>query len=255
MMSIYQHFRKEEHQFVDKILQAKDRVEETYEPFVSVFLTPRQISVASTLFSKLDNVSLYESAISLERKRCIIAYESPNSEDFKETILTIHFPSKFYQLKHNSILGAVLNCGVKREFVGDIVTDGKSWQIIVAQSIVAFLKQELKMIGHVKVSLEESDVLIVPVDTAQKVETLVSSRRLDAFIAVAFNLSRNLAKSLVEQGNVTLNWALCDKADMQIEEKDIISVRGYGRILLHTVNGMTQKGKFKLSLHLYQNKK
>lgn len=254
-MSIYQHFRKEEHQFVDKILQAKDRVEETYEPFVSVFLTPRQINVASALFSKLDNVSLYQSTISLERKRCIIAYDTPEQTDFKECILAIRYPSKFYQLKHSSILGAILNCGVKREFIGDIVTDGENWQIIVAQSIVSFLKEELKTIGPAKVSLEESSQLLQPVDLAQKIDTLASSQRIDTLVATAFNVSRTVAKNLVEQGSVTLNWAVCDKSDTQIEEKDVISVRGYGRVLLHAINGMTQKGKFKLTLYLYRNKK
>lgn len=254
-MSIYQHFRKEEHQFVDKILQAKDRVEETYEPFVSVFLTPRQINVASALFSKLDNVSLYQSPISLERKRCIIAYDVPKQTDFKECILTIHYPSKFYQLKHSSILGAVLSCGVKREYIGDIVTDGNHWQIIVANSIVPFLKEELKKIGLVKVSLEESSRLLQPINQAQKIDTLVSSQRIDVLVATAFNMSRHLAKKLVEQGSVTLNWAICDKPDTTIEEKDVISVRGYGRVLLQSINGITQKGKIKLALYLYRNKK
>lgn len=254
-MSIYQHFRKEEHQFVDKILQAKDRVEETYEPFVSVFLTPRQINVASALFSKSDNVSLYQSPVSLERKRCIIAYDIPKKTDFKECILTIHYPSKFYQLKHSSILGSILSCGVKREYIGDIVTDGENWQIIVAQSIVPFLKEELKKIGSAKVLLEESSQLLRPVDQAQTMDTLLSSQRVDALVSAAFNISRNLAKSLVEQGSVTLNWAVCDKPDTIIEEKDVISVRGYGRVLLQAINGMTQKGKLKLTLRLYRNKK
>lgn len=254
-MSIYQHFRKDEHQFVDKILQVKNRVEETYEPFVSVFLTPRQISVASALFSKSDSVSLYQSNVSLERKRCVIAYDFPEKNDFKESILTIHFPSKFYQLKHSSILGAVLNCGVKREFIGDIVTDGEIWQIIVATSIVSFLKEELKSVGSAKVRLEESEYLLTPIDTAKKLDTLIASQRLDVLIATAFNVSRHVSKDLIEQGHVTLNWGICNKADAQIAEQDVVSVRGYGRILLYSINGMTQKGKFKITLYVHRNRK
>lgn len=253
-MSIYQHFRKEEHQFVDKILQAKDRVEETYEPFVSVFLTPRQINVASALFSKLDNVSLYQSPISLERKRCIIAYDVPKQTDFKESVLTIHYPSKFYQLKHSSILGAVLSCGVKRVH----------WRYSHRRQSLAnycgkfycpIFKGRIKKIGLVKVSLEESSRLLQPINQAQKIDTLVSSQRIDVLVATAFNMSRHLAKKLVEQGSVTLNWAICDKPDTTIEEKDVISVRGYGRVLLQSINGITQKGKIKLALYLYRNKK
>lgn len=254
-MSIYQHVRKDEQQFVDKMLQAKNRVEETYEPFVSVFLTPRQINVASALFSKVDHVSLYQSRVSLERKRCIIAYDVPEQANFKECILKIRYPSKFYQLKHSSILGALMSCGVKREYIGDIITDGNHWQIIVAQSMVAFLKQEFKKIGPVNVILEESSQLLQPINQAQKNDTLVSSKRIDALIATAFNISRHLAKKTVEQGSVTLNWGVCDKPDTIIEEKDVISVRGYGRVLLQTINGVTQKGKFKLTLYIHRNKK
>lgn len=222
---------------------------------MSVFLTPRQINISSALFSKSDNVSFYQSTISLERKRCIIAYGVPRQEDFEECILDIQYPSKFYQLKHSSILGAVLNCGVKREFIGDIITDGTHWQMIVAKSIVPFLKQELTTVGRAKVTLKESASLLLPVDTAKVMDTLVSSQRLDVIIATAFNMSRNIAKELVEQGAVSLNWSTCDKADMSVEEKDMISVRGYGRVLLQSLNGVTQKGKIKATIHLYRNKK
>ncbi|MBS4769790.1 RNA-binding protein [Carnobacteriaceae bacterium zg-ZUI240] len=252
---VHQHFRKEEHQFIDKILEYKSRVEDTYVDVVCHFLTPRQLKVASALFSKDDVVKWYESQLPTERKRAVISYNVPESDDFEEVILNIQYPSKFYQLKHSSILGAVLNLGVKREYIGDIVTDGEQWQMIVAKSIADLICRDLQRIGKASVKVVPTTILLDAVDTGELVETLVSSLRLDAMISEGFNVSRALSKTMVESGVVSLNWVVCEKSEVEVCEWDVISVRGYGRMTLQQIMGTTKKGKFKIILCKQVNRK
>ena len=46
---VYQHFRPEEHDFIDKITRLAQRVEETYAYVLTEFLNPRQIEIAKTV--------------------------------------------------------------------------------------------------------------------------------------------------------------------------------------------------------------
>ena len=48
-MSIYQHFRKHEHQFVDQVLSWKEQVERTYTSYITDFLDPRERKIIANL--------------------------------------------------------------------------------------------------------------------------------------------------------------------------------------------------------------
>lgn len=255
MSNVYQHFHKDEHRLIDKIIEWKERVEETYVPVVSAFMTPRQLKVASTLFSKEDVVQLYVSSLGIERKRVVISHKTTTDIDFEETILTIDYPHKFHQLQHHQILGTLIHAGVKREVIGDIITNGTDWQVIVANAIVPFLTQEIQSIGRVKVKLTKSDTLVQQQQDITVKDSLLSSLRLDAFLSEAFNMSRSQAKSAVEKGLVFVNWEQCEKPELSVLEGDMISVRGVGRVLLSAINGTTQKGKIKVTLHLFGKQK
>ena len=62
-------------------------------------------------------------------------------------------------------------------------------------------------------------------------------------IAAAYNLSRKHVKDLLAADKVNLNWVLQNKADLEVGLHDIISVRGYGRIRLDELTGISKKDK------------
>ena len=81
----------------------------------------------------------------------------------------------------------------------------------------------------------------------EEVEDTVSSLRADALISHFYNLSRKHAKDLFHAHKVQLNWMVLDKPDYELSDYDILSVRGYGRIRLNEQNGVSKKGKLKIS--------
>src|SRR5690625_6844211 len=75
-MGIYQHFRKEEHPFIDQVLSWKEDVERTYRYRLTDFLDPREQQIIESIIGtnneELQLVS-YGGGKYSERKRVIIA--------------------------------------------------------------------------------------------------------------------------------------------------------------------------------------
>lgn len=251
--NVYQHFRKDEHPFIDMVEGWIKQVDDLYVPVLTDFLDPRQAFIVETLVRRNQlSFELFGGYEQAERKRALIYpdYYSPQNEDFKIVLLAIHYPQKFGELSHGKILGTLVNCGVKREKFGDIISDGTNWQVLVEEDIASFIAMSVEKIGKVKVRLEEISYtqLVLPKDTWTEERVTVSSLRLDNIISTVFNISRQRSKQLVESGKVKVNWVEMMKVDFGLELLDIISIRGFGRIQIQNIEGKTKKDKYRLLL-------
>ncbi|MFZ2876943.1 MAG: S4 domain-containing protein, partial [Enterococcus aquimarinus] len=81
----------------------------------------------------------------------------------------------------------------------------------------------------------------------QEKET-VSSLRLDTVISTVFNISRQRSKQLIESGKIKVNWVESERPDFMLDLLDIVSIRGFGRLQIQSIEGKTKKEKIKLTL-------
>ncbi|MFV0558454.1 MAG: RNA-binding protein [Enterococcus sp.] len=252
--NVYQHFRNEEHPFIDNVHDWIEQVENQYAPYLTDFLDPRQAYIVEILVRQSSDLkfAFYGGYNQAERRRALIFpdYYQPTPEDFQMELIAIKYPEKFVTLSHGKILGTLLHTGVKREFFGDIMTDGSNWQFFMAQEIGHFVRMQVDKIGSVSIRLEEKQLLeiITPKDEWSEEKTTVSSLRLDAIIASVYQISRQRAKQLIESGKVKVNWTQASRPDFLLGLLDIVSVRGYGRIQIQELEGTTKKEKIKLVL-------
>ena len=72
--------------------------------------------------------------------------------------------------------------------------------------------------------------------------------RIDVVLAASLNISRNRAKTLITESRIKLNWVEIERVDLEIEEHDIISIRGYGRIQIKQIKGTTRKDNLILEI-------
>src|SRR5699024_962112 len=91
-MSIYQHFREEEHPFIDQVLSWRETVERTYQAKLTDFLDPPEQQIVSSLIgTKLSDVQLafQDTGEQEERKRALIApfYEEITETSFQLSLL------------------------------------------------------------------------------------------------------------------------------------------------------------------------
>src|SRR5690625_6522476 len=139
-MSIYQHFREEEHAFIDQVLSWRETVERTYQAKLTDFLDPREQQIVSSLIgTKHSDVQLaFQDTGELEeRKRALIApvYEEITEASFQPSLLPTTFHTKFIQIEHRDVLGAFTSLGITCEKLGDSFIDESSLQLYVVKYI------------------------------------------------------------------------------------------------------------------------
>jgi len=253
-VNVYQHFRPDERPFIDTVEDWLEQVAMQYAPLLTEFLDPRQAYILETLIRQNTDLAFkffggYEAA---ERTRCLIYpdYYEPTREEFDIVLYTINYPKKFSTLSHGKILGTLVGAGVRREFFGDIISDGENWQVFIAKEVSSFIPMQVTKMGNVSVRLEEEDYtkILVPKDGWTEERETVSSLRLDTVIASVFNISRQRSKQLIESGKIKVNWTEVLRPDFVLDLLDIVSIRGFGRLQIQGIEGTTKKEKIRLLL-------
>lgn len=253
-MSIYQHFRKEEHPFIDQALSWKEQVERSYVPKLTDFLDPREQDILTSLIGTNASDVVLEfngGEPNTERKRAIIRpyYEEMTEDMFQLTLLEAAYHQKFVSISHRDVLGAFLSLGMKRKKLGDIyISDGRI-QIIVAAEIAPFVTANLNSIKRAAIHFQEqsfSSLIAKQEKWLESVQT-VSSLRLDAVIKEIYRMSRSEAQALIRQERVKVNFRIVDEANFLLQKGDILSVRGKGRSKIIDIHGLTKKEKWRIT--------
>lgn len=160
---------------------------------------------------------------------------------------------KFSALSHRDYLGAIMNCGIKRETVGDIMVDDKGASVIVLEEICEYLMQSLDRIGRGSCICEElplREVAAVEPNTVELFST-VASLRLDNVVATAFEISRKSAVSAIEQKKVYVNGVLTEKNDFRVPVGAKIVYQGKGKVILSEQTGLSRKDREKIVIKRY----
>ncbi|WP_419883770.1 RNA-binding protein [Peribacillus sp. B-H-3] len=251
-MSIYQHFRPEEKDFIDTALGWAEYVKSAYSPKLTDFLDPRQQHILASLLGKDDEARLqfFGGNINAERKRALIypEYLIPSEDDFQVSLYAVHYPAKFVTLEHRQILGTLMSIGLKREKFGDILIMGETVQFLAAQEINHYLEMNLERIGKSSVSIQKisMDQILDLQENWQEQMVTVSSMRLDAVLSSVINLSRQKAQVLISSGKVKVNFKETENTSVLCEEGDTLSARGFGRVRILSVEGKTKKDKWRI---------
>lgn len=157
------------------------------------------------------------------------------------------------KLSHRDFLGSVLGLGIKREVIGDILPMRDRCIIFVMESIYEYISANLEKIGKYRVNVQRLDNSeeVVPKREVKEIFGTVASMRLDAVLSLALGVSRANAVSLIRAGKAFVNWRLTERIDFEVKQGDVLSVRGYGRIKLKEVGGLSGKGRYKITLERY----
>ncbi|MBU5481484.1 YlmH family RNA-binding protein [Blautia sp. MSJ-19] len=156
-------------------------------------------------------------------------------------------------LTHRDFLGAVLNLGLDRSVIGDILIQNHTAWMFCHEKIAPFIIENLTRVRHttVKVSVVDNPELY-PQPEFQIITGTCASVRLDALIGLAFQASRSSMVSYIEGSQVFVNGKLITSNGYEPKEGDIISVRGKGRFRYEGVSRQTKKGRSSVKLLRYQ---
>ncbi len=255
MEHLIQHFRKEEQPFIEQVVNWQREVEDRYAPKLTDFLDPRQRFIVTSIIGQYDTLQTASAGLfnEAERQRMLIypIYYEPGEEDFQFTVFTIQYPIKFVQLRHPDVLGALLSLGLNRGKFGDIRVDEHHVQFVVANEIAEYVRLHLTGIGKVKVhveSIKETEPILQNEEEWLEESHTVTSMRLDVIIATVLKVSRQKAQALITGNKVRVNWTERDTVAFELQEGDILSIRGSGRVKILMTEGRTKKDKIRLQV-------
>lgn len=215
----------------------------------SDFLNLNELNIFQSLrgeFSYLETETfggyeLAERQIAVFRPEAPVFYADYPVKCLKITPLNAKFAE---DLNHRDYLGAVLNLGIDRACLGDILMEEDAAYLFCLERMADFIRDNLTRIRHTSVYVEQVEAENFHYEPKYKeVSGTVASVRLDKLLALAFNASRSSLTGLIEGGKVFVNGKLVTSNGYEPKEGDLISVRGMGRFRFRGTGGQSKKGR------------
>ena len=156
-------------------------------------------------------------------------------------------------LTHRDFLGAVLNLGIERSVIGDILVQEHTAWIFCHNKIADYIIENLTRVRHTAMKISKVDnPEHFPTPHFETISGTCASVRLDTLIGLAFQSSRSSMVSFIEGGQVFVNGKLITSNGYEPKDGDIVSVRGKGRFRYEGILGQTKKGRYSIKLSRYQ---
>ena len=208
----------------------------------------------NSLYTKTEVFGGYDSA-----ERQIIAF-IPDAlyYEFEYPIKCIHIVPKYpkfaEKLTHRDVLGALMNLGIERNRLGDILCLEDDYYVFCDEDIFPYIMADLSKIRHTMVDLsEEINYRHLQANISlEEHYDMIASNRIDCIIAKAFHLSRSEASEYLSTEKVFINGKCITNCNQSCENGAIVSVRGKARFIFEDCNTTSKKGKLRVKFSFYK---
>jgi len=157
------------------------------------------------------------------------------------------------ELSHRDYLGAIMNLGIERAMLGDIVIKDGIAYVFVLKKMSRYLTENLTTIRHTSILAEVTeDAGEVLKPEFEEIQGTVSSIRLDSIVALCGRLSRTKAAAYIESEKVFVNGQVVTNVSRTLKDGETISVRGIGKFKFDSAGGQTKKGRTVVTLLKYK---
>ncbi len=239
--------------FLDLARTANNKYLNTYTDFLNL----SEINLFHSVRHSLPNIN-YEffGGFSHAERKVLCFYGDDSVKAFSDYITCIRIlplNKKFCDdLKHPDFLGAILNLGIDRSKIGDILVREKEGYVFVLSGISNFIIDNLDKVKHTFVRLEVVDGKDMDIKPDFiEIRGTIPSERLDAIISLAFNTSRSSITPLIAGGKVYVDGKLIEHNSYNLKENETVSVRGYGKFIYKGLENQTKKGRYYVTLLKY----
>ncbi|NLM06241.1 MAG: hypothetical protein GX219_04900 [Tissierellia bacterium] len=230
---------------LDKVFSVeKRRVTESTD-----FYDPYEQEIAESILNRFTDISYLKSnGLTFGERMSYIILPYEREVDLEDFFVVLKIESKTGNLKHPDYMGAILNQGIVREKIGDIIVNKSDAYVVLKKGVSDFLECNLEKVRREKVSVSRVDFDEVPKPEKSYTEKIitVSSMRVDIILSHALGLSRSKSENLVKSNSVKVNFKECIDKGKDVEVGSMISCRGFGRFEVAEEVGKSAKGKHRL---------
>ena len=238
--NIIMHFKGQE-EFVSRMLDLLDKAERYRKVFFTPFLNAYELEILKklphTCFIYEDGG--YEKA---ERKRVALSYYEEEIE-IPVICLCASFDEKYNKISHRDVLGALMNMGIEREVIGDILVSEGMIYLIIAKEMAEYVMYSLSQIKRCTVHFKECEEIISIEEKMEYTETTISSFRLDVLVGIMAHISREKAQMLIRAGKVKVNQVVLEESNFLCHNNSTVSIQRYGRFCVEDTNRVSRKGR------------
>ena len=212
------------------------------------FLTPAQIADFYNCIAQIPPCG-YEISGGYEgAERVVIRFGNPNELGYEEQypICCVRIEplmAKFADaLTHRDVLGSIMNLGMEREKLGDILIKDNCIWVMCLPAMAELIMEELTRVKHtsVKCTIEE-EIPEALKPRYEEIQIQVASERIDGVVSKLCKLSRSASAQLFADGKIAVNGRENRNHSYILKEQDVISVRGYGKYRFIGISGHTRK--------------
>ena len=156
------------------------------------------------------------------------------------------------KLTHRDYLGALMNLGIDRSVVGDLLPVENAGCLFCLPRAADFICEQYSLVRRTPVHctrIPPEEFHYQP--AVKEIRCTIASVRLDTLIAAAFGESRSRMAPLIEGEKVYVNGRCIRSAAFRPQEGDLISVRGKGKFRFVQGSTVTKKGRISLVLERF----
>lgn len=156
-------------------------------------------------------------------------------------------------LSHRDFLGALMNLGIERSTLGDILVGDKEAYLFCTEKMGAFICENLRQVKHTNVQCGITEEIQEIKEEEPRKEILqVVSPRVDAMIAKVYKMSREDSLELFRTGRVFIDGRSCENNARALKPGETVNTRGYGKFQFLGEKSETRKGKTNVEVAVFR---
>lgn len=156
------------------------------------------------------------------------------------------------ELTHRDFLGALMNLGIERSTLGDILLIANTAFVFCMENMAEYIMENLSKVKHTSILCERAvEIPAFSDKDRQEVKIQISSNRIDAVVSRVYRLSRSEAVDFFRQKKVFVNGRQCENNSQMLKAGDIVNVRGYGKFEFSGSQNLSRKGKINAVVFCY----
>jgi RNA-binding protein YlmH len=239
-----------------KVIDKANGCMKNYDVRFTEFMNPFEVTNATSILNSYTDIKYGIDGGFNEAERSVVSiypyYMESDDVEAGIRFLQVEGNFKFKSISHKDYLGAILNLGIKREKIGDIIIHDEFCQVVVDKDICDFVIMNLEKVSRntVKVTEISRDDLIMSDHKYKEKSMTVQADRLDCVISAVYDISRQDSLKYISANKVHVNFESISSKSKSIKSGDLISVRGKGRVEIEDIGELTKKGRLKLKVRL-----
>lgn len=148
--------------------------------------------------------------------------------------------------EHRDYLGTIMQFGLTRERIGDLIVYDDKAYIIVLQENVEYIKDLLLATSKFKkskIQIIDINEIEVKEKEFEEIKITINSPRLDNFVSEIAKTSRSETTKLIESELVSINCKVETRQSKNIEQGDVLIIRRKGKFIVDEFKNINKKGK------------